>query len=76
MNSFAAQVVLKHLAINEKPAFRDDEIWQCSAGITSFLAMMPQARLERFAKLLGGEKVLRRVNAVLDADWNIVGARV
>jgi len=76
MNPFAAQLVLKHLAINEEPAFRADEIWQCSAGITSFLAMVPQARLERFARLLGGEKMLRRVNVVLDADWSMVGARV
>ena len=65
MNSFAAQAVLAKLRPPEGSSPSLSELW----GLPRFVAMGGQERLRRFAGLMGGEGVLRRVGNLLDARW-------
>ena len=59
MNSFAAQVVAGRLY---------DE--HGKAGLTIFLTMSSQERIDTYKHLLGGEKVLRQCNVALQNKWS------
>jgi hypothetical protein len=38
-------------------------------GIPAFIRMDPEERIHRFESLLGGRRVLNRVNKVLEQKW-------
>ena len=38
-------------------------------GLQAFIAMPSEERIEMFASLLGGERVLKRVSSGLDGGW-------
>ena len=59
MNPFAARVVLAM-------ATEDNEVSQLSA----FVEMEPRKRRNHFGPVLG-ERVLRRIERVLEVDWQI-----
>lgn len=65
MNAFAAQVVLATL--KEPRGVSSDDFG--SRGLAAYINMTPQQRSTMFGQLLGGERVLQRVEAVLDAQW-------
>lgn len=65
MNAFAAQVVLSTL--KEPRGVPDDALGR--RGLAAYIKMTPQQRASMFAQLLGGERVLQRVGAVLDSRW-------
>lgn len=65
MNAFAAQVILSEL--KEPFGVSKDDI--AHRGLAAFVNMSPDERYARFGQLLGGERVLRRVGAVLDSTW-------
>ena len=71
MNAFAAQVVLSEL--KEMPDAgghgEGEGERMLKYGLSAFVQMSLQERLERFRVLLGGEKMLRKVSGVLDASW-------
>lgn len=75
MNVFAAQVVLAELKVPDPPTGSggSSSVLQdhrpCSFGLAAFVKMSVQERIASFSAQLGGEKVLRRVSAVLDAGW-------
>ncbi|KAI0021613.1 hypothetical protein F4780DRAFT_272396 [Xylariomycetidae sp. FL0641] len=67
MNAYAAQVVLGQL---KAP---DDGGKQGAAGdygLPAFIKMSPEERVHLFRDLLGGERVLGRINRVLETKWN------
>lgn len=59
MNILAAQIISKTLY--EQAG---------ASGLTAFLVMPLSERISKYAKLLGGERVLRASSAVLDLNWN------
>lgn len=61
MNAYAACIVLGMLQRTENTSL--------PFGLPAFLQMRPDARISMFAGVLGGEKVLRRVNACLEREW-------
>ena len=65
MNAFAAQVVLAELRGQEEKGERQGGLW----GLPRFVAMGGLERVMRFARLMEGEGVLRRVGRVLDGGW-------
>ncbi|KAK6085525.1 nucleoporin Nup49 [Seiridium cupressi] len=66
MNAFAAQIVLSTLKNPSGISEGDDG----HRGLAAFINMSPQERRSKFGQLLGGERVLRRVGAALDASWD------
>lgn len=38
-------------------------------GIRAFVRMLPEERVRRFEGLLGGRRVLQRVNRALEMEW-------
>ncbi|KAM0810525.1 hypothetical protein AB5N19_10874 [Seiridium cardinale] len=66
MNAFAAQIVLSTLKNPSGISEGDDD----HRGLAAFINMSPQERRSKFGQLLGGERVLRRVGAALDASWD------
>lgn len=65
MNAFAAQVILSEL--KEPFGVTKDDV--AHRGLAAFVNMSPDERCAKFCQLLGGERVLRRVGAVLDSTW-------
>jgi len=71
MNAFAAQAILSHL---KKPNASVTTISTKSSsgephGLTSFLRMSAEQRHQQFGTILGGERVLDRVNKIVDNVW-------
>ncbi|KAF2838676.1 hypothetical protein M501DRAFT_934491 [Patellaria atrata CBS 101060] len=71
-NAYAAQVVLSSLKSSygseadlqsNRPAARE------LFGLPAFVNMTPEERLERFQGVMGGARVLRKVNATLEKSW-------
>jgi hypothetical protein len=68
MNVFAAQVVLGRLKVPDgRPAVGggDGQVF----GLPLFVVMPRERRIELFAEVLGGRRVLDRVSDVLDEPW-------
>ena len=63
MNAFAAQAVLGRLKAPEHADVGYD------FGLTAFIEMSAEARIERFEHLLGGIRVLRTVSRAIDHRW-------
>ncbi|KAI1780202.1 hypothetical protein F4818DRAFT_453933 [Hypoxylon cercidicola] len=65
MNAYAAQAVLGQLkAPGDAP---EEEAGQY--GLSAFVRMTPMERVQNFGRLMGGERVLNRVNEVLETRW-------
>lgn len=65
-NSFAAQAVLGELdgqSTGATVSIAGD------VGLTTFLEMSVEKRVERFEKIFGGSELLKRVSRQLDAQW-------
>lgn len=66
MNAYAAQAILGQLKC-------PDDVPESEAGqygLPAFVRMMPAERVQLFRGLMGGERVLSRVNDVLEARWS------
>lgn len=68
LNALAAQVVISGL---KAPDGLEYSIAQPAGefGLTAFVEMSAEMRLQRFGHVLGGTRVLQRVSAVLDGAW-------
>ncbi|KAI1659779.1 hypothetical protein F4813DRAFT_324085 [Daldinia decipiens] len=65
MNAYAAQAILGQLKA-------PDDIPEEQAGkygLPAFINMVPMERVEAFRNLMGGERVLNRVNETLETQW-------
>ncbi|KAI1645500.1 uncharacterized protein F4817DRAFT_366648 [Daldinia loculata] len=65
MNAYAAQAILGQLKA-------PDDIPEEQAGkygLPAFINMAPKERVEAFRNLMGGERVLNRVNETLETQW-------
>lgn len=76
LNAFAAQVVLAELKEPDGPCpSRGLDISSLASGSTAdtflraFVRMAPEERIRRFEMLLGGRRVLTRVNKALEQQW-------
>ncbi|KAL3418475.1 hypothetical protein PVAG01_10191 [Phlyctema vagabunda] len=65
LNAFAAQLILGQLKGPEGEAPNPE-----LSGLLAFVKMGNQARIEMFAGLCGGAKVLSRVGRLIDARWD------
>lgn len=68
MNAFAAQVVLGMLKAPEGVE-RDSASKATMFGITAFVEMEARERRERFGAVLGGSRVLDRIDEVFQGGW-------
>ena len=64
-NAFAAQVVIESFKASE----RDNLQTTRDCGLAVFVTMSAEQRCRRFETLLGGRRLLQRVNIVLDGGW-------
>ncbi|KAF2162629.1 hypothetical protein M409DRAFT_58049 [Zasmidium cellare ATCC 36951] len=76
MNAHAAQAVLAAMqpAPSASIPASDSSHTASSAttinsGLAKFVALGPEDRIQRFGPMMGGDRVLRRINRVLDAGW-------
>ncbi|KAH8156425.1 hypothetical protein CIB48_g11822, partial [Xylaria polymorpha] len=66
-NAYAAQAVLGRLKLGDHTTVGESE---CSKpGLVAFITMTDVERLQRFRDLMGGERVLNRVNKTLSTKW-------
>ncbi|KAI2629520.1 hypothetical protein GGR54DRAFT_266730 [Hypoxylon sp. NC1633] len=65
VNAYAAQAILGQL----KPPDDVPETEANQYGLPAFVRMTPIERIQRFGTLMGGERVLGRVNEVLGTRW-------
>jgi len=73
LNAFAAQVVLAELREPDAPCCEVSSSASASVADTyliAFVRMRPDERIRRFEILLGGRKVLMRVNQALEQRWS------
>lgn len=68
LNAYAAQSVLASLK-DADASSSSDTITDINSGIGAFMRMSPEQRIASFAGLLGGQRVLRNVNKVLEQPW-------
>lgn len=77
LNTYAAQAILNRL--RESPAgsqysgsssFINSSPSTGRHGLPAFVMMSANDRIREFGDLLGGERVLQRVNAVLESSWH------
>lgn len=71
-NAFAAQAVLGRL--KGSVVGSSSSLNRESYGLAAFLRMSLRERVERFADVLGGERVLKRVSEVVDGAWVVKGS--
>jgi len=81
INTYAAQAILIQL---REPSAGSQSLSSSSEpnglptksryGLAAFVMMSANDRIRDFGALLGGEHVLRRVNAVLESNWNDTSA--
>ncbi|KAI0854220.1 hypothetical protein F5Y00DRAFT_256719 [Daldinia vernicosa] len=65
MNAYAAQAILGQLkAPDDIPEERAGKY-----GLPAFIRMAPKERVQAFQSLMGGERVLNRVNETLETQW-------
>ncbi|KAI1476963.1 hypothetical protein F4774DRAFT_427726 [Daldinia eschscholtzii] len=65
LNAYAAQVILGQLkAPDDIPEEQINEY-----GLSAFIKMAPMERVQKFRGLMGGERVLNRVNEALETQW-------
>lgn len=71
MNAFAAQAVLSILKASTRQLSHAQTIGSVPRefGLAAFLSMTVNERIRRFGALMGGDRVLRRVSSVVDAEW-------
>ena len=76
LNAFAAQVVLAELREPDVSCSSMDyevsfsaSAWATDTSLRAFVRMAPGERIGRFEMLLGGRKVLTRVNQALEQRW-------
>ncbi|KAI3329404.1 hypothetical protein HD806DRAFT_482887 [Xylariaceae sp. AK1471] len=67
-NAYAAQAILIHLKVTNNNSMEERECSEYS--LAAFVKMTAVERVQRFRSLLGGEKVLNRVNRMLDMRWS------
>lgn len=82
MNVFAAQVVLEQLKPPVSEHDRDSSTTPAPApsrhlefedyGLAAFVRMDVGERLQRFGPLIGGERMLKRVNVAIDGSFPVV----
>ncbi|KAH9897199.1 hypothetical protein F4778DRAFT_783304 [Xylariomycetidae sp. FL2044] len=66
MNAYAAQGILGILKTPQSTAGEENG---SEYGLPVFLRLTPEERIERYGGLLGGARVLDRVNKVLERSW-------
>ncbi|ORY65182.1 uncharacterized protein BCR38DRAFT_474129 [Pseudomassariella vexata] len=66
MNAFAAQVVLANLRDTDE----DTEATIEKSALSKFVKMSLAEKIEKFGRIMGGERVLKRIDAVFTAEWN------
>ncbi|KAH0569254.1 hypothetical protein GP486_000010 [Trichoglossum hirsutum] len=66
VNAFAAQVILSKLSQLDGKVVGASEDF----GLKGFVKMTPQRRLEEFEHLLGGRKLLEKVEAQIEKEWH------
>ncbi|KAI0164984.1 hypothetical protein GGR57DRAFT_514828 [Xylariaceae sp. FL1272] len=66
-NAFAAQAILAQFKSCESDSEKDSR-WP-EYGLAAFMKMGAKDRVKKFRLLLGGERVLNRVNGILEARW-------
>ncbi|KAI1470131.1 uncharacterized protein F4812DRAFT_470097 [Daldinia caldariorum] len=65
LNAYAAQAILGQLkAPDDTPEEQTNEY-----GLSAFIKMAPMERVRAFRSLMGGERVLNRVNEALETQW-------
>jgi hypothetical protein len=71
LNAYAAQAVLVQLKIPDlgSQSTSPTEIHK-RYGVAAFVSMTHEERVERFGAMLGGDRVLRRVNEAIDGGWS------
>lgn len=74
LDGYAAQVILSELKRCEGSQIEGssstvNSITVPPHGLAAFVEMAADQRLERFGPLMGGNRVLRRVNDVIDSHW-------
>ena len=76
MNAFAAQAVLGMLKALDGVTGGGGDVEMLDSdgrrgewGLSKFVSMGIEERCERFAGVLGGERLLRRISDVVDAQW-------
>jgi hypothetical protein len=69
MNAFASQVVLSELRATAQGDLNFGNNAGPEFGLAAFVKMSATERLQRFERLLGGEKVLRNASIRLDSSW-------
>jgi hypothetical protein len=79
LNASAAQLILAELkAPDSDTSMRDNSSSDHNAypptpqkefGLRAFVRMDPKERIRRFEGLLGGRRVLSRINKVLEQQW-------
>ncbi|KAI1383425.1 uncharacterized protein F4822DRAFT_77386 [Hypoxylon trugodes] len=65
LNAYAAQAILGQLKSPDDMPEEESGKY----GLPAFIRMTPKERVEVFRGIMGGERVLRRLNAVLEARW-------
>ncbi|KAI1461853.1 hypothetical protein F4805DRAFT_475203 [Annulohypoxylon moriforme] len=66
INAYAAQAILGQLKAPDDIEEEETEKY----GLPAFIRMTPAERVESFRGVMGGEKVLRRVNEILKMQWS------
>lgn len=74
LNSYASQAILGQLkrvegSQTEMNSSSTEGLATPSNGLAAFVQMTAEKRLERFGPLMGGDRVLCRVNSVMDNQW-------
>jgi hypothetical protein len=71
LNAYAAQAVLVRLKLREDDS-HDTGLSRAQKrfGVAAFVSMTAEERFERFASVLCGERVLRRVSEAIDGGWS------
>jgi len=78
-NPCAAQVILAHLKRPEVIAGSESSSTYCGSndgaafGLAAFVQMSEVERSQRFASIMGGDRVMARVSALLDRSWASMG---
>ncbi|KAK6431902.1 hypothetical protein LTR95_011934 [Oleoguttula sp. CCFEE 5521] len=67
LNAFAAQATLGQLKRTNSTS--SEATMEERSGLAAFVCMSVEERVRRFGKLLGGDRLLRRVSQVVDAKW-------
>jgi hypothetical protein len=71
LNAYAAQTVLVQLKIPDADSYEiGTRDVQKRFGVSAFVSMKAEERVERFGAMLGGERVLRRVSEAIDGGWS------